>query len=537
MGERVPPLQQQADQFQVVLVPPHGDAVFGHAAEPGHHPLVQVLVQRRHIAHRGGGIEAKRLDLQPVDRHHGVAVVQQMMRQGEAGRAEAHHQHLAPRRRPRQRAADVERVPAGQQAVDLESPGQAEHVLQDRGLRLRDVDRLLLLVDAGLHAVVADAMAGRRHHRVVDRDRGERAQHRALGAKLVHFADLLVERAAAQGHAEGGFLEPARLAVGQALGAGILALRVAPDAVVHLIERLLRLHARVRQGEAVARAPGRLRQAQHGHAVALDGFHRHEMGGIDPVRNPEQGAARMGGMAGRGQRGPGGVAGREVQRFGVGRRFPGGDVTGEGGLGQCLTGAGGEGFGQRGTVEAGRIGIFLHRLALHEQPLAAVDRVERPGLRHQRVQFRRNPEQGAEEPIERRAEGNHQLGFVLHPHRLRRGPRGEQAGVQRRVLLRQPEEEQPVEPDQPVTGGEVGKAEPESGQAGFGGRLGVHRRLCPSVPGKARRLRRARAAHGRWGRRASSAGAGPRDKDSWMAGFSQAQPAARPAQGSPQRSP
>ena len=60
------------------------------------------------------------------------------------------------------RRAQVERIPAREQAVDFESPRQLEHVLQRARLGLRNVDRLLLLVDARLHAVVADAVTGRR---------------------------------------------------------------------------------------------------------------------------------------------------------------------------------------------------------------------------------------------------------------------------------------------------------------------------------------------------------------------------------------
>ena len=135
-------------------------------------------------------VEVERLDLQAVDGDDGVAVVHQMMRQGEPGRAEADDQHLAPAVGAGQRTADVQRIPARQQGIDLEAPGQRQHILQDGGLGLRNVDRLLLLVDAGLHAVVADAMAGRRHHRIVDGDRREGAQHMAGGAQRVHFAEI-----------------------------------------------------------------------------------------------------------------------------------------------------------------------------------------------------------------------------------------------------------------------------------------------------------------------------------------------------------
>ena len=202
-GEGRAPLQQQAHELEVVLVPAHGDAVFGHAAEARHDAVIEILEQRRRVLHRLQRVEPERLDLEAVDGNDRVAVIEQMMREREPGRPQPHDQHLAPAVGPRQRAAQVERVPARQQRVDLEPPGQRQHVLEDRRLGLRNVDRLLLLIDAGLHAVVADAMAGRRHHRVVDRrDRGERAQHAALRAQRVHLADLLIERAAGEGHAE-----------------------------------------------------------------------------------------------------------------------------------------------------------------------------------------------------------------------------------------------------------------------------------------------------------------------------------------------
>ena len=50
----------------------------------------------------------------------------------------------------------------------------------------------------------------------------------------------------------GDFWNCAGLAILQAVAAGILALRVAPDAVVDLVQRLLRVHPGIGQCEAVA---------------------------------------------------------------------------------------------------------------------------------------------------------------------------------------------------------------------------------------------------------------------------------------------
>ncbi len=158
-----------------------------------------------------GNILRQRLDLEPVDGHHGVAVVHQVMREREAGRPQPDHQHLAAGRGLGQRPAQIERVPARQQRIDLEAPGQRQHVLEHAGLDLRNVDRLLLLVDAGLHAVVADAVAGGRAHRVVDDRDGERAERVALGLRQVHLGDFLVERTAGEHDAERALLELAGL--------------------------------------------------------------------------------------------------------------------------------------------------------------------------------------------------------------------------------------------------------------------------------------------------------------------------------------
>src|ERR1700730_14455956 len=153
-----------------------------------------------------------------------------MVCQGEAGGPEADDEHLVAARGPRQRTPDVERVPPSQQRVDLETPGEPEDVLQGAGLDLRDVDRILALVDASLHAVVADAVPGRRTERVVDGDDGEGAEAVAARLHQVHLGDFLLERAACEGHAEDGLLERAVL-LAQPLGTAVLALVVAPYAV------------------------------------------------------------------------------------------------------------------------------------------------------------------------------------------------------------------------------------------------------------------------------------------------------------------
>src|SRR5204863_8780000 len=103
-----------------------------------------------------GEVRRKRLDLQAVDARHGVSFIHEVVGEGEARRPHAGDKHLVFRRGKWKGAPELERVPASEQRLDLEAPGQLEDVLQRARLDLRYVHRLLLLVDAGFHAVVAD---------------------------------------------------------------------------------------------------------------------------------------------------------------------------------------------------------------------------------------------------------------------------------------------------------------------------------------------------------------------------------------------
>ena len=312
-----PALEQEPHGFEEILVPAHRDAVFGNAAEPGHDARVEPLVLRRDIAdrregaaaavgHDAGHLGRQRLDLQPVDRGDKMPVIHQMMRQRKAGRAKPDDEHLVARCRLGQRPLEVERVPPRQQAVDLEAPRQPQHVFQGAGLDLRDVDRLLPLVDAGLHAIVADAVPGRGADRVVDRDDRQGAEAVAARLDEVHLGDLLVERAAGEGHAKDALLEAAVFFV-ETAAAAVLPLVVAPDAVIRLVQRTGEIAAGIGQREAVARPPIALRAAQHCDAVALDGCDRHEVVHVEPVRHSEQEPALVPRLSVRGQCRPGGV--------------------------------------------------------------------------------------------------------------------------------------------------------------------------------------------------------------------------------------
>src|SRR5215471_12978541 len=140
-----------------------------------------------------------------------------MVREREPRRPHADNEHALSGRLKRQRAAKIERIPACKQGIYLEAPWQSQYVLEYARLRLWDVDRVLLLIDAGLHAVVADAVPGGGDERVVDADHRQRRERQAVRAQLVKLGDFFLERAAGEDHAERRLLEGGGRAIGRFL--------------------------------------------------------------------------------------------------------------------------------------------------------------------------------------------------------------------------------------------------------------------------------------------------------------------------------
>src|SRR5207248_11327040 len=110
----------------------------------------------------------------------------------------------------------------------------------------------LLLVDARLHAVVADAVPRSRRHRVVDANQRERGDEVALARRHVHLADALFERTAGERDSQRVLLVAIAVLLVEPLRAAVLLARVAVDAVVDLAAHLAGGGARVRQLESVA---------------------------------------------------------------------------------------------------------------------------------------------------------------------------------------------------------------------------------------------------------------------------------------------
>src|SRR6187551_374559 len=83
-------------------------------------------------------------------------------------RSETDNQYIFPVIGQRVRPFCVQRIPSGEQTVDLKTVRQIKNVSQDRGLGKRYIHRVLLLKDTALHAVVTDTMACSGTHGIVD---------------------------------------------------------------------------------------------------------------------------------------------------------------------------------------------------------------------------------------------------------------------------------------------------------------------------------------------------------------------------------
>ena len=339
----------------------------------------------RTVGTHAGKFFRKGLYFEAVDTDHGMAVVHEEVRQREAGRAHADHQYAVTAVRARQRPTQVERVPAREQGIYFEAPRKFEHVLESARLGLRNVDRLLLLVNAGFHAVIADAVAGGRGQRIVDGDNGECGNGVAGRLKGMEFGNFFFQRATGECHAEGTFPEDGfAVSAGllfQAGRAGVFGLVVAPDAVVGLGEGALEIGALVGQDEALPATDVLRLDGEGGDAIRLvllcmrQQILRIELGG-----HLEQHAGVVARAASLGVQGPGGVAQRKIDWLDVRRLVlqPGFNMRGVGEFAEGAAETDCQFRFQRGTIEGrGHVGFVLgHRLALHELALDVVERRE-----------------------------------------------------------------------------------------------------------------------------------------------------------------
>ena len=392
-GEERAPFHQQTQHLEEILVPTHGDSVFGDAAEPGHGALVQVLIKLGNILDRleghvvAAGVDARNLrvqglDLEAVHGYHRMARIHQVMPQRESRRAKTDNQNLVAAFGQRHRLFEIKRVPARQQAVNLESPWQSEHVLDDAGLHLGDFHRFLLLEDTGLGTFVTDTVAGARHQGIVDDDDGQGGQGKPVHLHLMHFRDTLVQRTADQRDPQGIVLEVAGFLILGPDTTGIAVAVVADDTVIGVIIGADEVHAVIGQGKPVA-AIERLALGLNHHrdTVFVYGGGGHQVEMIKFFNEMEQSIRAVTLLARLGMCGPGGIPFGQIKGFGVGFFIlePVENMLGEGNLVEVSPVAAAELPGQlspqRGSVELFRIfgRVGLGGAALNELAFTGLD--------------------------------------------------------------------------------------------------------------------------------------------------------------------
>ena len=313
-------------------------------------------------------------------------------------------------------------------------------------------------------------MAGGGDQRIVDAHDRERAQRPPFGAELLELGDLLFQGAARQHDAERAPPErdllhaPVdRLLLGQAPGARILALLVAPDAVMRFAERRRQVHSGIGQREAFAAPQVIARMFPRGDAIDIHGLERNELQVIELAWCAEQETAPVRRTALRRVRSPGRVARRHVERRRVDRfvLLPARDRIGERELGEGLAHRRLERPAKRSGVERRRLGrlVCVHRATLDEQPLDGVKRRELVVLRLERAHLGHDPEQCGEEVLDVGGERDQELRLALAIERVRLASRGGEPIGQRRVRLVEVRDEQRVDARRTFATVEIGESE------------------------------------------------------------------------------
>ena len=194
----------------------------------------------------------------------------------------------------------TQRVPARQQVVDLDAPRQAKDVGQRTRFDFGNIDRRLLLVNAGLHAIVTDAVAGGRAHRVVEHDHCQCTDANAVAAQDMHLGDFFVQRATGERDAERVLFQSLiRLAFlfREPFRTKIAIVVMAVNAVVHFGLHLAHAHAPVGQGKAVAQSARRFRPLDTKVRLFLDANGRDQAGIVAPLRHGKADPAFHRGLA------------------------------------------------------------------------------------------------------------------------------------------------------------------------------------------------------------------------------------------------
>ena len=293
-GKLRTPLQQQANDLQKIFIPAHGNAIFGHPAETSHHSIIQWLTQgagiiywrKRHTFTRTihtRQFSWQRFDFQAINTNHHMPIIHQMMRQRITRRPHTHHQHTLARVSERVRATNVERIPAREQAVNFKAPGQRQHVFQGARFRLRNIHRLLFLIDARLHAVIANTVTRGGDHGIVHDNNRQRTQRKSAGLDLVKLRNFFFQRATSQSNAECAFLERRRhravrlFFLAQTMRTRVSTLLVTPNAIVCFAQGTGQIRAFVGQRKTFARAQMAISETMSGIGNIFHRNDRHEL--------------------------------------------------------------------------------------------------------------------------------------------------------------------------------------------------------------------------------------------------------------------
>ena len=297
-------------------------------------------------------------------------------------------------------------------------------------------------------------MPGRRHHRVVDGDDAERGERLAAHLDHVEFGDLLFQRAAGEQRAEYRLAEAFRRRFFfQPLGAGVLVLLVAPDAVVRLVQRPGEIGARIGEREAVAMA--QVLEPMLREATAAVGVHRHEAHVIELLRRLEQHARAMLRLArGRGDR-PGRVTRGKLQLPCVRRLVlqPRAHLAREVELG------GEPGCRRIELLQIGRLHL-VHGAPLHELALHRIQRRKLVVACGERARLGFDAEELGDEIFYMRRERDEQLRFRGAGGRLRAG--SDQLVGERAIGFAEVSDEGAIEPNQALALVQVGEADAEA---------------------------------------------------------------------------
>ncbi len=267
-------------------------------------------------------------------------------------------------------------------------------------------------------------MAGRRDHWIVQRDHRQCADSHAFGLEFLEFGDAFFQRATRQRHAEHGFLEcrpdfRGRGLFLQSVRAGILFLLMAPDAVIGLVQGTDQIGAGVRESEPVA--PTHMGERVHGNAVLVVRFDRHQALKIELLRQLEQYARMMLVLSLPGMHRPGRIAQRCIDFVRVGTFLlqPGRYVTRKRQFAEIRIEPCSELGFEPGSVEPGsglRL-VGVDGLALHEQPLAGIQRSKFEMTRRQCVDFVFDAEQARDEIVEMTGYRDQEFRFLLQRQR------------------------------------------------------------------------------------------------------------------------